>query len=171
MTNMENSQSCGDWARLRVAMTKEKELKIMETELDKTLALLKAEILRARAKHPSNRMLVEALSEEIGEAVDKPNAGIHGAAGATWYCAKMDQAGTDLSLFVTHAGRCHNTLCPNYSAALCIGNTEWLQVACVAIRLFEEGTLLTQSSLDLGDQLVTLGNRAHTILKAAGVPD
>ena len=97
----------------------------METELDKTLADLKAEILRARAKHPKNRMLVEALLEEIGEAVkDYP-----------------------------------------------LGNTEWLQVACVAIRLFEEGTPLTQSSRDLNDQLFTLGNRAHTILKAAGVPD
>jgi len=105
----------------------------METELDKTLADLKAEILRARAKHPKNRMLVEALLEEIGEAVNEDY--------------------------------------PPYPEALRIGNTEWLQVACVAIRLFEEGTPLTQPSRDLNDQLFTLGNRAHTILKAAGVPD
>ena len=105
----------------------------METELDKTLADLKAEILRARAKHPKNRMLVEALLEEIGEAVNEYD--------------------------------------PPYPEALRIGNTEWLQVACVAIRLFEEGTPLTQSSRDLNVQLFTLGNRAHTILKAAGVPD
>jgi len=39
----------------------------METELDKTLAELKAEILRAREKHPTNKMLVLALFEELGE--------------------------------------------------------------------------------------------------------
>ena len=43
-------------------------------------------------------------------------AGIHGAAGATWYCARMDGAGTDLSKFVGAEGRCNNTLCSNYSA-------------------------------------------------------
>jgi hypothetical protein len=44
------------------------------------------------------------------------SAGIHGAAGATWYCAKMDQADTDLSGFVAAEGRCNKTTCPNYSA-------------------------------------------------------
>jgi hypothetical protein len=119
----------------------------METELDKTLADLKAEILRARAKHPKNRMLVEALLEEIGEAVNE---------WAVEGCLAWQKYGLDY---------------PPYPEALRIGNTEWLQVACVAIRLFEEGTPLTQSSRDLNDQLFTLGNRAHTILKAAGVPD
>jgi len=35
-------------------------------------------------------------------------SGIHGQ----WFCGKLDQAAVDLSYFVAHSGRCHNTACP-----------------------------------------------------------
>jgi hypothetical protein len=44
-------------------------------------------------------------------------------------------------------------------------------VACVAIRLYEEGTPLTSASCDICDRLSDLGEEANAILKSAGVPD
>ena len=39
-------------------------------------------------------------------------AGIDGQ----WFCGRMDRATVDLSLFVAHGGRCHNSSCPYYEA-------------------------------------------------------
>ena len=81
----------------RLIVTKDTDDGPLGERFDETMDRLAAEITRACGKFPDNRLLVDALAEELGEA-----------------------AREDLP---------------------CVpGNREWLQVACVAMRLYMEGT-------------------------------
>ncbi len=116
-------------------------------ETRKALDLLATEIRRARAKHPTNRFLDIALTEELGEAV-APN--------------------TTRDLISSPSPD------PQF---LQPGNIEWLHVACVALRIYMEGSTPLEDgpekfgSYTVQGQFHYLGQSAHEALHSLGVLD
>lgn len=123
--------------------------RIETDELSVALVALANEILRARAKHPTNRYLDVAILEELYEAM-APNVRSH------IHTPPVQSSPAEWSLSP--------------------GNPEWLQVACVAMRIYMEGSTPLDAPDNFGSSnaqncLYHAGYSARAALHAANVPD